>query len=388
MAKITIWDMDYYYATERKNIFNSIAMKVSSYHKQLGDEINFVRTRYDLHRPYDKYYIFKNNTQLPDLIEFLLDTSGKIFWYGDAIPSKRKMKLSNELLGCRPDYLLYPEKNTKFERAEMVYFTNMEGEPLSWIQSWDNTFKRKVTLVLDRYLWKNSNEVIKNILTRLQDKKNVFFFEPIPIQKILDNKDIRDEFLKIKLAKEQTSIKWQPFQVGYLNNNKNIDKTLLALNQMKKCGITADRLQIDWVHELWNTQCLSPTTIFSILQNWCIAARKYKIHLILEEPPSDWKENPKLCPDYLFFRYVKIWAAQGYNCWLEWLTQLFCHSYDTMTILDYWNHPSQWAAAFRICLCKTSEYKTFLKFSVNDSYIVNDVNIPWSKWKDQFKYEI
>lgn len=85
---------------------------------------------------------------------------------------------------------------------------------------------------------------------RLQDKKNVFFFEPIPIQKILDNKDIRDEFLKIKLAKEQASIKWQPFQVGYLNNNKNIDKTLLALNQMKKCGISADRLQIDWVYEL------------------------------------------------------------------------------------------------------------------------------------------
>lgn len=71
--------MDYYYAKVRKNVFNSIAMKISSYHKQLGDKINLVRTRNDLHRPYDRYYIFKEQSDIPDLIEFLLDTSGKIF---------------------------------------------------------------------------------------------------------------------------------------------------------------------------------------------------------------------------------------------------------------------------------------------------------------------
>lgn len=128
--------MDYYYAKVRKNVFNSIAMKISSYHKQLGDEINFVRTKNDLHRPYDRYYIFKEQSDIPDLIEFLLDTSGKIFWYGQGVPQSRcNLELKDEILGCRPDYLLYPEKETRLERSEQVYFTNMQGKPLPWIQT-------------------------------------------------------------------------------------------------------------------------------------------------------------------------------------------------------------------------------------------------------------
>lgn len=58
--------MDYYYNPTKRNAFNPDAMKISSYHKQLGDKINFVTKQDDIHRPYDLYYIIKEKTTTPN----------------------------------------------------------------------------------------------------------------------------------------------------------------------------------------------------------------------------------------------------------------------------------------------------------------------------------
>ena len=58
-------------------------MKISSYHKQLGDTINFVTTQDDIRRPYDLYYIIKENSKTPNPpLDFF--TTRKIRWWGDA----------------------------------------------------------------------------------------------------------------------------------------------------------------------------------------------------------------------------------------------------------------------------------------------------------------
>lgn len=41
-------------------------MRISSYHKQKGDEVNFVQKDYDIRRPYDLYYIIKENAATPN----------------------------------------------------------------------------------------------------------------------------------------------------------------------------------------------------------------------------------------------------------------------------------------------------------------------------------
>ena len=41
-------------------------MKISSYHKQLGDEVNFVEKNDDIYRPHDIYYIIKENSKTPN----------------------------------------------------------------------------------------------------------------------------------------------------------------------------------------------------------------------------------------------------------------------------------------------------------------------------------
>lgn len=44
---------------------NPDAMKISSYHKQRGDIVNFVLKKDDIYRPYDLYYVIKEKQKTP-----------------------------------------------------------------------------------------------------------------------------------------------------------------------------------------------------------------------------------------------------------------------------------------------------------------------------------
>ena len=59
-------------------------MKISSYHKQLGDQINFVLKEDDIYRPYDLYYIIKEKEKTPNpSSNFYLDK--RVRWWGKAV---------------------------------------------------------------------------------------------------------------------------------------------------------------------------------------------------------------------------------------------------------------------------------------------------------------
>lgn len=126
-------------------------MKISSYHKQLGDTINFVTAQDDIRRPYDLYYIIKENSKTPNPpLDFF--TNRKIRWWGNAYRVRVNWKMSDAMLGCRPDYLLYPEYNTQLERAEHVRFFNNNGVLLPVYQDYTNSLKKKKVIVTDKYM--------------------------------------------------------------------------------------------------------------------------------------------------------------------------------------------------------------------------------------------
>lgn len=56
------------------------------------------------------------------------------------------------MLGCRPDYLLYPEKNTRQERAEQIRLFDNKAKLLPLSQDYSNTFKDKDIIVTDPYI--------------------------------------------------------------------------------------------------------------------------------------------------------------------------------------------------------------------------------------------
>lgn len=191
--------MDYYYAAEKRDCFNPDAMKLSSYYKQLGWVVNFVEREDDINRPFDEYYILRehDNTPQPPASFFL---NSKIKWLGHANRRRRNFELSNVMLSCRPDYLLYPEKNTVLERAEQLRLLGHNGELLQLTQDYTNTFKRKKVLVVDNKLWTTNSKNTIGALKKLQEISNISFFEPIWIPKILSDQNIREEFFKLKLS--------------------------------------------------------------------------------------------------------------------------------------------------------------------------------------------
>lgn len=149
--RVTIWDLDYYYTTSRVNCFNVDAMRISSYHKQRGDAVNFVRSEFDIGRPYDVYYIFKEKSNLPNPpAQFYTDP--RVKWLGKANRVRCNYRLNRVVLACRPDYLLYPEKNTRVERAEYVQLFDNAAKLLPLKQDYTNTFKDRCVLVSDRYM--------------------------------------------------------------------------------------------------------------------------------------------------------------------------------------------------------------------------------------------
>lgn len=86
--RVTIWDLDYYFATEKVNCFNPDVMLIASYHKQCGDSINFVTKEDDIRRPFDIYYVIKENAKTPNPpLDILMNR--KIYWWGDAYKIRR-----------------------------------------------------------------------------------------------------------------------------------------------------------------------------------------------------------------------------------------------------------------------------------------------------------
>jgi hypothetical protein len=178
MHRVSIWDLDYYYNTTKKDCFNPDVMKISSYHKQMGDVVTFVTSENDIRRPFDIYYIIKEKSTTPNPPgDFFLNN--RVRWWGKAYKVRINWEMSDAMLACRPDYLLYPERNTRLERSEHVRLFNKDGMPLQIVQNWKNTFKDKHTLVTDTDMWFVEKNNLIEALHKLQVCKRGSFLEPI-----------------------------------------------------------------------------------------------------------------------------------------------------------------------------------------------------------------
>lgn len=130
--RITIWDLDYYYSKER-NSFNADVMKIAGYHKQKGDAINFVLCKDDIYRPYDVYYIIKENNKTPNPPKDFFVNS-KVKWYGKAFKARRNLWMSDEMIAARPDYLLYPNYAEKEHPYAQLRLFNDKAQLLNAVQ--------------------------------------------------------------------------------------------------------------------------------------------------------------------------------------------------------------------------------------------------------------
>lgn len=374
--KITIWDLDYYYAKEKVNCFNPDVMKISSYHKQLGDTVNFVTREVDIWRFYDIIYIIKENDETPNP-PFQFFTDPKVRWWGNAYRVRIKWKMSDAMLACRPDYLLYPEYNTVLERSEQVRLFNDAAQLLPHIQDYSNTFKKKRVILTDYNMWFADKKDIITALEMLQEVKNLTFYKPIWLQKIIDDKDIKDKFLSLKLS-PGANIEWLPISLKYF------DKAIDFIQEFKAKfpAVSAGTLIL---HYLPNNHWMDRSCAlndFEKIKSVIIKAKQKKIVFKIEMPIKCRLETP------YFFIFEELCAWTEVNCkisWLEFIGKQYKLARSLCNQKDYWNKPQTWNSLFRDLLRQTWEDRTFLLIQWGLTSI-SENDIPWNLWKEEFKY--
>lgn len=204
--KILLWDLDWFY--KQTSIPNVKCMKLSSYHKQKGDEVTLIKNEFDLSYNYDLMYIFKERKNTPSPERRYLD-SKKSTLIGKGYFGFNVKDISTVVAACRPDYLLYEGNEfNKYTNANYISFY-VGGQLVKRQQDYHNAeTKKHYNIVSDKWFWKAEDNDIIYCLDSLKDDKNLMFLEPISLKKILCNNTIREKFLNLNFC-AGTSFKWR-----------------------------------------------------------------------------------------------------------------------------------------------------------------------------------
>lgn len=375
--KVTIWDLDYYYAKNKKNCFNPDAMKISSYHKQSGDTVLLVQTQDDINRPYDLYYIIKEKEKTPQPpTSFFLNP--KVRWWGKCYRMRINWKMNDVMLGCRSDYQLYPAKDTKIEKSEHIRLFNNDLKLIPKFQSWKNSYGDKFLIVTDSSdMWFADKNSLIIALQRLQEGKNISFLEPIWLQKLISDKEIREEFLKLKFT-PGSQINWMSIKINdfaaawefILEFKKNFPYVAAG-------NIIIDYRRKDKSH--WEDKQNAIEDFNTVKQLIC-RCKKEKFKVQIRMPNSRFET-----PYFLIFETLAEWTKYNFQeSWLEFISKRY-GQIKNADMTDYWCHPQKWDEVFRDLLRQTYQDKDFLTFRWGDNY-VSENDIPWKLWDKVFEY--
>lgn len=375
--RVTIWDLDWYYAANKTNKQNPDVMRISSYHKQIGDVVNFVTKEDDIRRPYDIYYIIKEDSKTPNPpLDFFMNN--KVKWWGNAYKVKVKWKMSAAMLGARPDYLLYPEKDTMIERAEHVRLFDNAGEMLPIVQTWTNTYSNKMVVVDDRTMWYSSKNNIIKALKILQQSKNIYFLEPISLKILLSDEEIKNEFLKLKF-RPGCKFEWNLIHITSAAKAFNFIDELKLINKGVDFGtLVIDYRDVNKSH--WDNKQYAIDDFNNVVK-LIIEAKKRKIKINIKMP-----EYRLETPYFQIFEELSYWTEKYLKkSWIEYITIAHPWGVDN-TAFNYWNRPEKWHPVFRSLLAQTYRNKELILCQWGNK-MIKENEIPWALWKEQFKNE-
>ena len=276
---IAIWDIEWYY--KQSFIPNVKCMKLSSYHKQKGDSTFLISEAHHLSFAYDTIYVVKEKSLTPMPPRKILDDRRTIL-IGDALKMFKCKALGKTIMACRPDYLLYEtEEKDKYGNANFVSFYAGK-ELIKNKQDYHNTkhFKH-FTIVTDKWFWKAKDEEIIYCLEELKNDKNLMFFEPISLQRILTNDLIRQKFLELHFS-IGTPFKWKN---DY--NSEKVDDIIQFLLELKKItksnlGFIPIKAIITNNEELDLVRCLTIIDAFKRAKIKCVVINNSNSNNIFE----------------------------------------------------------------------------------------------------------
>ena len=221
--KIFIVDCEYLFETS--NIPNYKAMKLYSYHTQIGDKPILINHEYQLTGTHDVLYLIREYRHTPFPSGDILDDYrtvliGKQFEIFDDA-----WVMPNEVAVCRPDYSIYEyDKPSLYIHASFVQFMN-NNVILKNKQEWRRA-NSKATVIVDPNFWNAPAQVIVKCLEEIIFDKNIVFLYPIRLKKLLDE-EVFNVFSRLKLAKF--------YKIRYNNNiGEDYNSIVLVIDVMKR----------------------------------------------------------------------------------------------------------------------------------------------------------
>lgn len=227
---IVILDLDWFY--DKTEIPNVNCMKLSSFHKQMGDKTYFINDMSELSMSYDKLYVWGENTELPPIGHKLLNDKRTIL-FGKRFELCGAKQLGKTILACRPDYTLYDTYGSKnsYTKANFISFYTNGGERIERRQEWHNTNKGiKRTIITDEVLWKQKPEDIVICLSEILEEPNIVFLNPISLKCLIENESVANVFCSLRFS-SGTDFKWRN-DVGQDVSSTN--KIIAFLNKLKE----------------------------------------------------------------------------------------------------------------------------------------------------------
>lgn len=340
---------------------NFLAMRVSSYHKQLGDFVTLLRPQEKVPKKFDKMYVFQEDESLPKPPASLLMNKA-VLVYG--VRYFANWTPSDAQLACRPDYLLYPRGRNKFERSDAVQLGNERGELLAVRQNESNIETNKDTVVTDDRLWVIPSAQLVKAFQSLKIRKNIYFLRPISLARLISDQTLREAFMNLNFANGKM-LQWDnalPFV------EEKVDEVFKFFDEFKtRHGKTAVGAVTFYPQTVSRTDVenlrLCVKTIFGMKQRcWKLTIEKLKSRL-----------------DSVYVHYYELlhnWSMQPHLSFFEFIAQTPA-KHLAMTVEEYYCHPELWTdEMFRTGI---ELYHTIQEWGLPSSE-------NWALWQYQDKY--
>lgn len=329
--------MDWYY--KFSFIPNHKAMKISSYHKQRGDVVNFVLEKAHLSFEHDIIYVIKENKMTPFPPMAILDSQkskliGREFIYHDGIYEP------DAVIGMvRPDYGLYPvpERNAYANAHVAQFFHKTTLLPAQQNFMNEAAKHHRKTLVVDEFMWHSKKENIKNVLLRLKGLKNIAFLKPISLKMVVLDKEIRELFLALNFTRG-TLFKFRNDIGSEFEEVKEIIDFMVEFREMKHVKTQGFPVKAV-LYEHWDDKDLGIMDLERCLK--IVDYGKANGVKVLLKTPAERLATPY----WRFFDIMQVWTDHGDRLsYVEAMLQSTMRRngltwYDTLNNVSKWSTP-------------------------------------------------
>jgi hypothetical protein len=333
--RISIWDMDWFH--KQSFVPNYKAQKISSFHKQKGDIINFIEETEHLTFEYDLLYIIREKKITPFPPRKYIDKQdckliGAEFDFYD-----NYYDLTTEMKMVRPDYSLYdvPEKNA-YANAHIIQM--LDGN--RFLPIWQDPKNvagttRQKTYIVDDKIWELPQQDLIKYLDIIKDYKDVAFAHPISLKRAMANQ-IWGKFKTLN------------FQAGTLFKFRNdigseYEDSRNIINKLKEFKEIHPHMEVQGfpikavIYDHWKEKDGGIKDLKRLLKITDYA-KKNKIHVIIKTP-----KDRHITPYWFFFDMMEIWTTESpYISYIE-MMLLSSVQRTGLSWQDILNNPKKWS---------------------------------------------